>query len=108
MSLRENLAQLKAAIDSDDAATGFAVCEGIIKSGEINKTVAFNVYASYGYFAFKLSKLDVAELYLFKASELEAPVGPSQKNLKVRSIMTVLIWPVYPPHSAHFIFDNRI
>ena len=86
MSLRESLVQLKSAVDAEDAATGFSICEGIIKTGEVNKTVAFNVYASYGYCAFKLSKLDIAELYLFKASELDAPVGPTQKNLKVRLI----------------------
>ena len=99
MSLKDLLPELKTAMEKEDFDLGFKLTQIIVSSGEINKTVAFNVYAAHGLNALKLGKFDIAEEYLMKASELDAPVPASQKNLKVTleylSVISVIYIHIY-------------
>ncbi len=82
MGLKDLLAELKAALEKEDFSAAFKLTQTIV-NGEVNSTIAFNIYASHGLSALKLGKFDIAEEYLTKASELEAPNPASQKNFKV-------------------------
>lgn len=85
MSVKEALLQVRELMEREDFAEGFARCRALVDSADQNtpQLARFSLYSSYGFCALKIEELAVAEKYLKKASELEAPLPQMQKNLKV-------------------------